>query len=92
MEDESTSYHEQAITTLKSENVVKNHVGERKWEQIEATQDLHQEKSKEVSTKTSSTSTSIPKIPYEPRAPIPSNLKSSLLGTYDTLPIIIAYV
>ena len=41
MEDESTSYHEQAITTLKSEKVVENHMEERKEEQIEATQDLH---------------------------------------------------
>ena len=41
MEDESTSYHDQAITTLRSEEAVENQLKERKEEQIEATQDLH---------------------------------------------------
>ena len=36
MVDENTSYHEQAITTLKSEEVVKNHLEEMKEEKIEA--------------------------------------------------------
>ena len=39
-EDESTSYHEQAITTLRSEEVVENQVEERKDEQIEILRDL----------------------------------------------------
>jgi hypothetical protein len=36
MVDESTSYHEQAITTMKNGEVVKTHMEERKDEQIEA--------------------------------------------------------
>jgi len=53
-EDWSSSYHEQAITTLRSEEVVKNHEKEGKEEQIEVTHDLHREKGKEVSTEASS--------------------------------------
>jgi len=53
-EDWSSSYHEQAITTLRSEKVVKNHEKEGKEEQIEVTHDLHREKGKEVSTEASS--------------------------------------
>jgi hypothetical protein len=48
--DESTSCHKQAISTLRSGEVVENHMEERKEEQIEVPQDLHQEKGKEVST------------------------------------------
>jgi hypothetical protein len=65
MIDEST-YLEQAIATLRSEEVVKNHVEERKEEQIEAPQDLHWEKGKEVSTEASSLSPHILEMPYEP--------------------------
>jgi hypothetical protein len=36
MVDESTSYHEQAITTIKNGEVVETHLKERKEEQIEA--------------------------------------------------------
>jgi hypothetical protein len=36
MEDESISYHEKAIPTLRSEEVVENHMEERNEEQIEA--------------------------------------------------------
>jgi hypothetical protein len=68
MVDEST-YPEQAITTLKSEEVVKNHMEERKEEkneeQIEASQDLLREKCKEVSAEASSPSILIPEAPYE---------------------------
>jgi uncharacterized membrane protein YheB (UPF0754 family) len=46
VEDWSSSYHEQAITTLRTEEVVKNHVEERKKKQIEVTHDLHREKGK----------------------------------------------
>jgi hypothetical protein len=41
VEDWSSSYHELAITTLRSEEVVKNHKEEGKEEQIEVTHDLH---------------------------------------------------
>jgi len=63
VEDWSSSYHEQAITTLRSEEVVENHKEEGKEEQIEVTNDLHRQKGKEVSTEASSTSTSIPELP-----------------------------
>jgi hypothetical protein len=59
----SSSYHEQAITTLRSEEVVENHKEEGKDEQIEVTHDLHREKGKEVSTEASSASTPIPELP-----------------------------
>jgi uncharacterized coiled-coil DUF342 family protein len=51
MEDESTSYHEQAIT-------LSEEVEEMKKEKIEVLQDLQ-----EVSIKASSTLTPIPKLP-----------------------------
>jgi len=70
MVDESTSYHEQAITTMKNGEVVETHVKERNEEQIEALQALHRAKGEEVSTKAPSSSL-ILKMPYEPRAPIP---------------------
>jgi hypothetical protein len=63
VEDWSSSYHEQAITTLRTEEVVENHKEEGKEEQIEVTHDLYREKGKEVSTEASSTSTPIPKLP-----------------------------
>jgi hypothetical protein len=63
VEDWSSSYHEQAITTLRSEEVVENHKEEGKEEQIEVTYDLHQEKGKEVSIEVSSASTPIPELP-----------------------------
>jgi len=82
--DESTSYHEQAITTMKNGEVVETHGEERKEEQIEAPQALHRAKGEEVSTEAHSSSTLILKRPYEPRAPIacdsPRGQKSSLLG------------
>jgi hypothetical protein len=62
VEDWSSSYHEQAITTLWSEEVVENHKEEGE-EQIEVTHDLHREKGKEVSTEASSASTPIPELP-----------------------------
>jgi hypothetical protein len=62
-EDWSSSYHEQAITTLRSEEVVENHKEEGKEEQIEVTHDLHREKGKEVSIEASSTSTPILELP-----------------------------
>jgi hypothetical protein len=65
VEDWSSSYHEQAITTLRSEEVVKNHKEEGKEEQIEVTHDLHRENGKEVSTEASSTSTSILELPRD---------------------------
>jgi hypothetical protein len=51
MVDESTSYHEQAITTMKNGEVVETHVEERKNEQIEASQALHRAKGEEMSTR-----------------------------------------
>jgi hypothetical protein len=48
--DESTSYHEQAITTMNNGEVVEIHGKERKEEQIEAPQALHREKGEPVST------------------------------------------
>jgi len=51
MVDESTSYHEQAITIMKNGEVVETHVENTKEEQIEAPQALYRSKGKEVSTK-----------------------------------------
>jgi hypothetical protein len=86
MIDEST-YPEQAITTLRSEEVVENHVEERneeqKEEQIGTPHNLHQEKGKKVSTATSSPSSLIFETPCEPQAPIP--------GIDDILPVISSY-
>lgn len=63
LKDWSSSCHEQAITTLRSEEVVENHKEEGKKEQIEVTHDLHREKGKDLSTEASSTSTPIPELP-----------------------------
>jgi hypothetical protein len=71
MVDESTSYHEQAITTRKNGELVETHVKNRKEEQIKAPQALHWTKGEEVSTEAPSSSTLILKMPYELRAPIP---------------------
>lgn len=73
MVDESTSYHEQIITTMKNEEAVETHVKDKKEEQIEAPQALHRAKGKEMSTEAPSSSTLILKTPYEPRAPIPAH-------------------
>jgi hypothetical protein len=85
--DEITSYHEQAITTMKNGEVVETHVEERKEEQIEAPQALHRAKGEEVSTKAPLSSTLILKTPYEPRASIacdlPRGQESSLLGILE---------
>jgi hypothetical protein len=89
--DESTSYHEQAITTMKNGEVVETHVKNRNEEQIEAPQALHRTKGEEVSTEAPSSSTLILEIPYEPQAPIPGNLKFLFLEIDNTLPIFIAY-
>jgi hypothetical protein len=67
MVDESTSCHKQAITTLRSGEVVKNHVEERKEEQIGTPQDLHQEKGIEMSIAASSPSILILEMPYAPK-------------------------
>jgi hypothetical protein len=83
MVDDSTSYHEQAITTMKNGEVVETHVEERKEEQIEAPQALHRAKGEEMSTEAPSSSTLILKTPYEPQVPIAYDLlrgyESSLL-------------
>jgi hypothetical protein len=63
VEDWSSSYHEQAITPFRSEEVVENHEEEGKEEQIEVTQDPHWEKGNEVSIEASSASTPIPELP-----------------------------
>jgi hypothetical protein len=90
-----STYPEQAITTLRSEEVVETHVEERKEaqkeEQIEASHDLLREKCKEVSAEASSPSILIPKAPYELRALIPGNLKILFLDIGDTLPVISSY-
>jgi hypothetical protein len=91
MVDESTSSHEQAITTLKNGEVVETHVENRKKEQIEAPKSLHRAKCEELSTEAPSSSTFILEMPYEPRACILGNLKISYLETDNTLPVIIAY-
>jgi hypothetical protein len=82
MVDESTSYDEQAITTLKNGEVVETHVENRKEEQIEAPQGLQRAKGEEVSTEAPPSSTLILETPYEPRAPIPGE-ESSLLGLLE---------
>jgi uncharacterized coiled-coil protein SlyX len=69
--DESTSYHKQAITTMKNGEVVETHMENRKEEQIEAPKTLHRAKGEEVSTEAPSSSTLILETPYEPRALIP---------------------
>jgi hypothetical protein len=66
MVDESTSYHEQAITTTKNGEVVETRMEERKEEQIEAPQALHRAKDEEVSIEAHSSSTLILETPYEP--------------------------
>jgi hypothetical protein len=86
MVDEST-FPEQA----NSEEVVENHVEERKEEQIEAPQDLLWEKCKEVSVEAFSPSILIPEVPYELRALISGNLKISFLDIDDILPVISSY-
>jgi uncharacterized phage infection (PIP) family protein YhgE len=94
MVDES-NFPKQANTTLRSEEVVENHVEERKEEkkeeQIEAPQDLLREKCKEVSAEASSPSILILEVPYELRALISGNLKISFLDIGDTLPVISSY-
>jgi len=91
MVDGSTSYHVQAITTMKNGEVVETHVENRKEEKIEAPKALHLVKGKEVSTEAPSSSTLIMETPYEPRVRIPGNLKISFLETDNILPVIIAY-
>jgi hypothetical protein len=66
MVDENTSYHEQAITTMKNGEVVETHMEDRKEEQIEALQALHRAKGEEVSSEAPSSSTLILETPYEP--------------------------
>jgi hypothetical protein len=63
VEDWNSSYHEQDITTLRSEEVVKNHEEEGKEEQIEVTHDLHREKGSKVSTEAFLASTPISELP-----------------------------
>jgi hypothetical protein len=83
MVDKSTSYNEQAITTMKNGEMVETHMEERKEEQIEAPQALHWAKGEEVSTEAPSSSTFILVTPYVPRAPfaydLPRGQESSLL-------------
>jgi hypothetical protein len=85
--DENTSFHEQAMTTMKDGEVVETHVEERKEEQIQAPQALHREKGEEVSTEAHSSPTFILETPYEPQAPIacdlPRGQESSLLGILE---------
>jgi len=85
--DESTSYHEQAITIMNNGEVVETHGEEKKEEQIEAPQALHRAKGEEVSTEAHISSTLILDTPYEPRAPIacdlPRGQESSLLGILE---------
>jgi hypothetical protein len=85
--DVSTSYQEQAITTMKNGEVVKTHMEERKGEQIEAPQVLHRAKGEEVSSEAPLSSTLILETPYEPQAPIaydlPRGQDSSLLGLLE---------
>jgi leucyl aminopeptidase (aminopeptidase T) len=64
--DESTSYQEQAITTMKNGEVIETHMEDRKDEQIEAPQALHRAKGEEVSTEAPSSSIIILETPYEP--------------------------
>jgi hypothetical protein len=77
MVDEITSYHEQAITTMKHGEVVETHMEERKEEQIQAAQALHRAKGEEVNTESLSSSTLNLEMPYEPRAPIAYDLPRS---------------
>jgi hypothetical protein len=85
--DESTFYHEQTITTMNNGEVVEIQGEEKKEEQIEAPQALHQAKGEEVSTEAHISSTLILDTPYEPRAPIacdlPRGQESSLLGILE---------
>ncbi|XP_059446496.1 uncharacterized protein LOC132178051 [Corylus avellana] len=78
MIDEGTSYHQQlqAITTLRSDKIVDNHVEEKKDEHTEVAQNLQNDKRKQVSNEASSSAASTPENPYEPRAPFPECLKA----------------
>jgi hypothetical protein len=87
MVNESTCYHEQAITTMKNVEVVETHVEEMKEEQIESPQALHLAKGEEVSTEAPSSSTLVLEAPYESRASIaydlPRGQESSFLGLFE---------
>jgi hypothetical protein len=87
MVNESTSYHEQAITTMKNGEVVKTQMEEMKEEQIKAPQALHRAKGEEVSTEAPSSSTLILETPYESQASIVYDLprcqESSFLGLLE---------
>jgi hypothetical protein len=76
MVDESTSYHEQAITIMKNREVVEAHVEERE-EQIEAPQALYRAKGEEVSIE----------APYHPLlfSKRHMNPESLLLMTYQEI-------
>ncbi|XP_059446476.1 uncharacterized protein LOC132178026 [Corylus avellana] len=65
----------QAITTLRSDKIVDNHVEEKKDEHKEVAQNLQNDKSKQVSNEASSSAASTPEIPYEPPALFPECLK-----------------
>jgi hypothetical protein len=56
--------------------VVDNLVEEKKKEQLEAPQTMHQDRGKQVSIEASTPSTLTSEIPYEPKAPFPKRLKA----------------
>ena len=70
--------------------MVDNNVEGKKDEQIEALHNLHQDKGKQVSTKTSSSSASNPEVPYEPRALFPERLRrpSHFGKQWEKIPLI----
>jgi hypothetical protein len=78
MVEGSTSHLEQvqAVTTLRSGRVVDNLVEEKKKEQLEAPQTMHQDKGKQVSIEAFTPSTPTLEIPYKPKAPFPERLKA----------------
>ena len=65
-EDASHRQQVQAITTLRSERLVDNHVDEKKDEYTKASQTLQREKGKQVIHDTSTSATPNLETPYEP--------------------------
>jgi hypothetical protein len=77
MVNEETSHqHVQSITTLRSEKLVDNQVGDKKDEHTKISETLQKDKGKLVINDTSSLVEPSSETPYIPRAPFPERLKA----------------
>jgi hypothetical protein len=77
MIDEETSHqHVQSITTLRSGKLVDNQVGKKKEKHTEVPETLQNDKGKQVTTETSTSTDPSSEIPYVPRDPFPERLKA----------------